>query len=88
MVDENGHSNNATSRGGEQTLTSVHRHCPVQEGEERRSKKMRVVCLLDMMGGKPSSHFNDGSVSHTLTCGRASTNDIHVVCYYARRRKA
>lgn len=49
---------------------------------------MRVVCLLDMMGGKPSSHFNDGAVSHTLTCGRASTNDIHVVCYYARRRKA
>lgn len=62
---------------------------PVPEKcDKGRMMVTRVECLLDMMGGKPSSHFNDGTVSHTLTCGRASTNDIHVVCYYARRRKA
>lgn len=43
--------------------------------------RIKMTCLVDMMGGKPSCNVTQGLVSPTLTCGRASVNDIHVVCY-------
>ena len=44
-------------------------------------RRVRMEFLVDMMGGKPSCNVTVGLVSPTLTCGRASVNDIHVVCY-------
>ena len=38
-----------------------------------------VVCVLDLMGGKPGCAFGDGAVSPTLTRGRASASDVHAV---------
>lgn len=43
--------------------------------------RVRMAWLGDMMGGKPSCNVTAGLVCPTLTCGRASVNDIHVVCY-------
>lgn len=39
----------------------------------------KVIGCFDMMGGKPGCHFNDGSVSPTVTRGRASVSDIHTI---------
>lgn len=38
------------------------------------------VCVLDMQGGKAGCHVRSASVSPTITKGRSSVNDIHVVC--------
>lgn len=38
------------------------------------------VCVLDMQGGKAGCHVRTSSVSPTITKGRSSVNDIHVVC--------
>lgn len=35
--------------------------------------------VLDMMGGKPGSHFTTDGSSPTLTRGRGSVNDVHVI---------
>lgn len=43
--------------------------------------RIRMACIVDMMGGKPSCNVTHGHVSPTLTSGRASVNDVHVVCY-------
>ncbi len=42
--------------------------------------RINNVCIVDMQGGKPSCHISDMSVAPTVTKGRASTNDIHVIC--------
>ena len=42
--------------------------------------RKRLVCTMDMMGGKPGCHFSRENVSPTFTKGRASVNDIHLVC--------
>ena len=39
-----------------------------------------VRCVLDMQGGKSGCHISDGSISPTITRGRASVNDVHLVC--------
>lgn len=33
-----------------------------------------------MQGGKPGCRVSDASVAPTITKGRASVNDVHVVC--------
>ena len=38
-----------------------------------------TMYILDMQGGKPSVHISNDSVSPTITKGRASVNDIHVI---------
>jgi hypothetical protein len=38
-----------------------------------------TLFVLDMQGGKPSVHISNDSVSPTITKGRASVNDIHVI---------
>ena len=49
-------------------------------GEERdAARHMRLVGVLDLMGGKPGCAFGDGAVSPTLTRGRASASDVHAV---------
>jgi len=57
--------------------------------KDSKSEKVKIKMrgLVDMMGGKPSCNITSGLVSPTLTCGRASVNDIHVVCYKLKRRK-
>ena len=52
--------------------------------EPRREKRdatrpLRLVGVLDLMGGKPGCAFWDGAVSPTLTRGRASASDVHAV---------
>ena len=38
-----------------------------------------VVCVLDLLGGRPVCAFGDGAASPTLTRGRASASDVHAV---------
>lgn len=38
-----------------------------------------VRCIVDMMGGKPSCHVCDGNVSPTITRGRGSGGDMHLI---------
>lgn len=45
-----------------------------------RFQGVRNVCVLDMQGGKPGCHVRAATVSPTITRGRSSVNDIHVVC--------
>lgn len=47
---------------------------------------IKVECLLDMMGRKPSCCVTDGMVSPTLTRGRGTVNDVHIVLYHLERK--
>lgn len=42
--------------------------------------------VMDMMGGKPGCHYGNGEVCPTITKGRASANDVHVVMGYDSRK--
>ena len=49
-------------------------------GEKRDAgRPLRLVGVLDLMGGKPGCAFGDGAVSPTPTRGRASTSDVRAV---------
>ena len=60
----------------------------MKKDSSSESMKIKMRGLVDMLGGKPSCNVTEGLVSPTLTCGRASVNDIHVVCYKLKRRKS
>lgn len=40
----------------------------------------RVYFLMNMQGSKGECVYNDGSHSFSLTRGRGTANDVHVVC--------
>lgn len=43
--------------------------------------QFRVYALVNMMGSKGECAVNDGTYSFSLTRGRGTANDVHVVCY-------
>ena len=52
-------------------------------GMSGNNKPFVIAGVFDMMGGNPGCHFQTGGAKPvpTLTCGRASVNDIHAIVY-------